>query len=347
MTSFSRTLLALAALASLSAHAQSNVSLYGRLDVSVNALRFSGPNAASVTTVSSDTSYWGLRGVEDLGGGHSAYFKLESQFQADTGVQGNATTLFNRESYVGLRSARLGSLALGAQYTPHIWLTGKVDPFSRGYLGHIANLFQGAPRGYQPLMNNALQYTTPVLGGFTGRVMAGARESGLGTTHGAGLEYAAGPLVLGVSYDALNVTAASVGLPGAQPSVRSRTVGLGASYDFKVVRLMGYYQTNDAQRLARVNGWMLGAIVPVGAQGAIRVGYSANELSTTGEARQLALGYTHLLSKRTSVYTTLARTRNEGTTASLWPGRQDLAGRGLPAAGQDVSGFQVGVRHLF
>lgn len=346
MTPFQRSLLALAALASMGAHAQSNVTLYGRLDVSVNALRFSGPNATSERTVSSDTSYWGLRGVEDLGGGNSAYFKLESQFQADTGVQGNTTTFFNRESYVGLRSERLGSLALGAQFTPHIWLTGKVDPFSRGYLGHIANLFQGAPRGYQPVMNNAVQYTTPNLGGVTGRIMAGAREGGLGTTHGAGLEYGAGPLTLGVTYDALNVTAASVGLPGAQPSVRSRTIGLGASYDFKVVRVMGYYQTNDADRLARVDGWMLGAIVPVG-QGSIRVGYSANNLTTTGEARQLAIGYTHLLSKRTTVYTTIAKTTNDGTTASLWPARQDLAGRGLPAAGQDVQGFQVGIRHLF
>lgn len=346
MTNFHRSLLALATLASMGAHAQSNVTLYGRLDVSVNALRFSDPNATSVRTVSSDTSYWGLRGVEDLGGGNSAYFKLESQFQADTGVQGNATTFFNRESYVGLRSDRLGSIALGAQFTPHIWLTGKVDPFSRGYLAHISNLFQGAPRGYQPLMNNAVQYVTPNLAGFTGRIMVGAREGGLGTTHGAGLEYGAGPLILGISYDALNVTPASVGLPAAQPSVRSRTVGLGASYDFKVVRVMGYYQTNDADRLSRVDGWMLGAIVPVG-QGSIRMGYSANNLTTAGEAKQLSIGYTHLLSKRTTAYTMIAKTSNDGSTASLWPGRQDLAGRGLPAAGQDVRGFQVGIRHLF
>lgn len=346
MITFQRSLLALAAITAMSAQAQSNVTLYGRLDVSVNALRFSGPNATSVRTVSSDTSYWGMRGIEDLGDGNSAYFKLESQFQADTGVQGNATAIFNRESYVGLRNNRLGSLALGSQYTPHIWLTGKVDPFSRGYLGHIANLFQGAPRGYQPLMNNAVQYTTPDLSGFTGRLMVGAREGGLGTANGAGLEYASGPLVVGITYDALNVTAASVGLPAAQPSVRSRTMALGASYDFKSVRVMGYYQTNDADRLARIDGWMLGAIVPVGA-GQIRIGYSANNITATGEAKQFALGYTHLLSKRTTVYTTIAKTSNQGTTASLWPGRQDLAGRGLPAAGQDVRGFQVGIRHLF
>lgn len=339
-------LFALVALTSLAAHAQSNVTLYGRLDLSVNALRFGGPTPTSVRTLSSDTSYWGLRGSEDLGGGNSAYFKMESQFQADTGIQGNATAFFNRESYVGLRSESLGSLALGAQYTPHIWLTGKVDPFSRGYLGHIANLFQGAPRGYQPLMNNAVQYTTTNLSGFTGRIMVGARESGLGTTHGAGLEYGAGPLVLGVSYDALTVTAASVGLPAAQASVRSKTIGFGASYDLKFARLMGYYQTNDADRLSRVDGWMLGAIVPAG-QGSVRVGYSANSMTTTGEAKQLALGYTYPLSKRTTVYTTIARTTNEGSTASLWPARQDLAGRGLPAAGQDVRGFQVGIRHLF
>lgn len=345
-TKLHRTFFALAAMTSLAAHAQANVTLYGRLDLSVNELRFSDPNPTSVRTLSSDTSYWGLRGSEDLGGGNSAFFKMESQFQADTGAQGNAAAFFNRESYVGLRSESLGSLALGAQYTPHIWLTAKVDPFSRGYLGHIANLFQGAPRGYQPLMNNAVQYSTPNLSGFTGRIMVGAREGGLGNRHGAGLEYGSGPLQIGVSYDALNVTAESVGLPVALSSVRSRTIGFGASYDLKFVRLMGYYQTNDADSLSRVDGWMLGAIVPAG-QGFVRVGYSTNNLTLTGEAKQIALGYTYPLSKRTTVYTTIARTSNDGTTASLWPARQDLAGRGLPASGQDVRGFQVGIRHLF
>jgi len=346
MKTFQRSLMTLAAITAISAQAQSNVTLYGRLDLSVNALRFGGPAAASVRTLSSDTSYWGLRGVEDLGSGNSAYFKLESQFQADTGVQGSATTFFNRESYVGLRNSRLGSLALGSQFTPHIAFSGKMDPFGRGYLGHIANLFQGAPRGYQPLMNNAVQYTTPVMGGVTGRLLVGAREGGLGTAHGAGLEYGSGPLILGLAFDSLNVTAASVGLPAGQASVRSRTLALGASYDFKSVRVMGYYQTNNGDRLARVDGWMLGAIVPLGS-GQIRIGYSANSMTATGEAKQIALGYSHLLSKRTTVYTTVARISNDGTTASLWPGRQDLGGRGLPVAGQDVRGVQVGIRHLF
>ncbi len=346
MTLLTRIFASLVALAAASAQAQSTVTLYGRLDLSINALRFSGPNAASVRTLSSDTSYWGLRGAEDLGGGYSAFFKLESQFQADTGLPGSATAFFNRESFLGLRSESFGSIALGAQYTPHIALTARIDPFNRGYLGHIANVFQGGPRGYQPLMNNAVQYTTPTFAGVTGRIMAGAREGGLGTTHGAGLDYASGPLLLAVSFDALNVTAASVGLPAAQPSVRSRTIGLGASYDFRFVRVMGYYQTNDADRLSRVDGWMLGAIIPAG-RGSILLGYSANDPTNASEVKQFAVGYSHLLSKRTSAYTTIATLSNDGSSASLWPGRQDLAGQGLPAAGQDVRGFQLGVRHLF
>jgi GBP family porin len=339
-------LLGVGLLGALAAHAQSTVTLYGRLDASVNSLRFSGPNATSRSTLSSDTSYWGLRGSEDLGGGNSAYFKMESQFQVDTGAQGSATAYFNRESYVGLKSSRWGSIALGSQYAPTIWLTSRIDPFSRGYLGHIANLFQGSPRGYQPVMNNAIQYVSPTLGGFTGRAMFAPSEGGVGTAQGLGLDYAAGALNLGLGYDALRVSAASVGLPAASPAVRSRTYALGATYKFDFARLMAYYQSNDTDRLPSVDGWLLGAIIPLGG-GDVRVGYSRYSPTPTSEARQLALGYTYYLSKRTTVYSTIATLKNEGSNKSLWPGRQDLAGQGLPGLGQDVRGFQVGIRHLF
>ncbi|MES2944835.1 MAG: porin, partial [Pseudomonadota bacterium] len=75
-----KTLLAIAAVAAvpLSAHAQSTVTLYGRLNVGVQHLSYSAtPTRASssLTAITSDASLWGLRGTEDLGGGSRAYFK--------------------------------------------------------------------------------------------------------------------------------------------------------------------------------------------------------------------------------------------------------------------------------
>ncbi|MEY2952153.1 MAG: hypothetical protein RLZZ401_240, partial [Pseudomonadota bacterium] len=79
--------LMVAALASVSAmtYAQSNVTVYGILDNSVRyADGLDTANAASTsasTTVASGvntTSRLGFRGSEDLGGGNTALFNLES-----------------------------------------------------------------------------------------------------------------------------------------------------------------------------------------------------------------------------------------------------------------------------
>lgn len=329
------------------ASAQSSVTLYGRIDASINSLWFSSPRAATARTLSSDTSFWGLRGSEDMGNGLSALFKLESQFQIDSGNQGSATTYFNRESYVGFRSARAGTLLLGAQFTPTVWLTAKVDPFARSNLANIVNLFQGGQRGYQPIFNNAVQYISPNVGGFTARAIYALGEgANTGNSKAASVEYASGPLILGVSHDDVRLAPASVGLPAAQPPAPSSTTSAGGSYDFGAARVVAYYQTNRVARLSRVDGWMVGAVVPV-PTGHIRVGYSRSNITASTEGRQIGIGYFHPLSRRTTVYVNAARIYNEGSTAVLWPARQDIVGQGLPMAGQDVRGLQIGLRHLF
>lgn len=72
------------------AAAQSNVQLYGLVDVGVT--RVSGLKQGSVTQLTSglmEGSRWGLKGTEDLGGGYKALFTLESRVEADTGAQSN------------------------------------------------------------------------------------------------------------------------------------------------------------------------------------------------------------------------------------------------------------------
>jgi predicted porin len=50
-----------------------------------------------------NTSRWGLRGSEDLGGGLKAVFNLEGGILMDTGAQDGA--LFKRQANVGLEGA--------------------------------------------------------------------------------------------------------------------------------------------------------------------------------------------------------------------------------------------------
>jgi predicted porin len=78
------------AVASCSAFAQSNVTIYGIVDAGVTQVN--GLNGGSIKQLVSgimDGSRLGVRGNEDLGGGFRALFTLEHRFEADTGLVNN------------------------------------------------------------------------------------------------------------------------------------------------------------------------------------------------------------------------------------------------------------------
>ena len=110
-------ILALAAAAGGAAQAQSNVQVYGLLDVGVENANNSSATGGSNTRVISggmNTSRWGIRGTEDLGGGLKAVFNLEGGILMDTGAQDGA--LFRRQAYVGLEGA-FGRVVVGRSFT--------------------------------------------------------------------------------------------------------------------------------------------------------------------------------------------------------------------------------------
>ena len=124
--------LALAVLAALSlntvAHAQSNVQVYGLIDAGVEHLTNAGPNGADMNRVISggkNTSRWGFRGSEDLGGGLKAVFNLEGGILLDTGAQDGA--LFKRQANVGLEGG-FGRVVIGRSFTTTYDLVIKFDP---------------------------------------------------------------------------------------------------------------------------------------------------------------------------------------------------------------------------
>ena len=122
-----KSLLALAAMSAFAtaANAQSSVTLYGVVDVPIEYNNHLAPgvnttpaglNASGIpqslpgggSRVGLQTggglsgSRWGLRGTEDLGGGNSALFVLESGFGLDDGRSQQGGRLFGRQAYVGL-----------------------------------------------------------------------------------------------------------------------------------------------------------------------------------------------------------------------------------------------------
>ena len=117
------------ALSAGAAMAQSSVTLYGLVDVSLDNVHkeagrnifgtTTGANRQTLTRVSpsiSAQSMIGFKGTEDIGGGYKGSFVLEGQFSADTGAQnGQDSRMWGRQAYVGLTTP-VGEFRAGRQY---------------------------------------------------------------------------------------------------------------------------------------------------------------------------------------------------------------------------------------
>jgi predicted porin len=206
---------ALASVFSITAHAQSTVTLYGIIDEAVQfnsnakntvgGVNVGGRQVTLDSTNGINGSRWGLKGAEDLGGGLLAVFTLESGLNLNTGAFGQGSTPFGRQAFVGLRSTHYGSLLLGRQYD---LVNDYVQPVTAlGYFGSTAFEHPGDldNTNNSVRVNNAIKYASPNFNGLTfGAVLSLGGQAGNVTGSGgysAGAAYANGPFALGVAYD--------------------------------------------------------------------------------------------------------------------------------------------------
>lgn len=117
----------------------SMVTLYGLIDQGIEYVNnvAKGKNATTNAYRMGDgtaTSYFGIRGSEDLGGGTKAIFDLQGGFMPSNGTSRQGGRLFGRQSYVGLDGA-YGRLTFGRQYTMRFFATSFINPFGTGAQG--------------------------------------------------------------------------------------------------------------------------------------------------------------------------------------------------------------------
>jgi predicted porin len=335
-----KTLLTLAVLGTVStvgtAAAQTNVSIYGIVDAGL--VRESGGPAGSLLKLTSgiaNGSRIGLRGVEDLGGGLSAFFTLENGFNADTGTLGQGGLLFGRQAFAGLEGA-WGNLRLGRQYTPIDTLAGTTDPFGIGTAGRLTNVFAA---GYVSRVNNMVRYGTPLVNGFSGDLSWGLGEtpgnSAANRYVGVSAGYAAGPLYVRLAFQESNN-------PAANGSARNSA--LGVTYNFGPATAHFAWGCNKtdaggAVLLDTVDA-MLGISVPT-TSGKLLASYTRRDdrSALNRDAAQFGLGYLHFLSKRTTLYTALGRIDNRNGAAYTVGGAIET--------GSGDRAWNLGLRHLF
>lgn len=367
--------LAIAAAASGAAFAQSNVTIYGNVDIGY--LNSSGHNGTvanmqsqSAIGQNASQSHIGFKGAEDLGNGLKAIFDLQYRITPDlnTGL-GTAG-----HQYVGLTGG-FGTAVAGYLDGLRWGIYGKYNPFGNYSVGNFASMTTQYDRAA-----NAVAYISPNFSGFT-LILAAATNtqvaegtlngvhvpasSGTGNTGddrlvSVNLIYANGPLSVDLDYE----TTKAVGYDDSRLYVATG----GVSYDFGVVKLAAVYDVIHGQPNSLIGGnidlggglnlgglpaggtydrrnWFVGATVPVGAATKILASYGRVKDRTLddADASKWAIGARYALSKRTELYADVAHIKNDknaGFTINPMGNSNGLSGYG-------VTGVDFGIKHSF
>lgn len=94
-----------------------SATLYGLIDVTLFNKSANGHSVTAPDVAWFSGNRWGINGARKLGGDDDlkAIFRLESEFESETGNMDTPGVLFNRDAWLGLESKSLGKLTLGRQ----------------------------------------------------------------------------------------------------------------------------------------------------------------------------------------------------------------------------------------
>ncbi|MEI7531796.1 MAG: porin [Betaproteobacteria bacterium] len=201
-----KSLLALAALSTIAgvAQAQSSVTLYGTIDASVGYVQNGGTlnstgttlnqpaaltspqPAISVTTAAGyqtanavgtfdsavQSSVWGMKGSEDLGGGMKAIFQVEGDLNSVNAFN-NASGVFRRGEFAGLQGG-FGEITLGLRGNQLVAASAEAIVVAN----NSVMLTTKAAMNYgDDYTKNAITYISPVIAGSTAILQYGASNT--------------------------------------------------------------------------------------------------------------------------------------------------------------------------
>ena len=311
--------LALLAVAGSSAVlAQSSVTLYGRVNTTVEHQKTGND---TVNGLFSNDSHFGFRGVEDLGGGLKAGFVLESVFDSSDGT--STDRFFGNYSELNL-SGSFGMFRLGNFFAASNDATADIVSMHNHDTGSSADML------YAYFMRdvNKIAYRTPTLGGLSVEGAVGMHEEPVGGKNAFDLavNYDIGALGLGAGYTKLD---------------EANQFALRASYTTGPFVVATYYQRDkNAFELdgGHRNTFRVAGAYTLGAsEFHANVGRAGNYKNVPDSAAtQYTLEYNYNLSKRTKLYTYYTKLDNKVN-----------ARYGTGENGVDFSSFAVGVRHNF
>lgn len=334
-----KSLLVLALMSAFSgaALAQSQVTMYGVMDLGV---AYKDAGAGKLTSLDSglqSASRLGFKGSEVLTNDLSANFNLEMGVKADTGA--NDADLFSRGAWVGFSGKDFGAVNLGRHKSLTYIYGAAIDPFMDSLLGKTDLVFK-----INNVRSNSVTYISNNFSGFSlaaqygfGEVAGDNTKNRVTSIAGA---YTNGPLMANIVWDQakdINGNTAVGGeklLAGVSYELGKDFFGLKLHAMFQEIKgstsLINLKETKEEQ-------YVLGGSMKNGAS-TFMASYTSTDVKTAVNANttRVALGYTYDLSKRTNLYTSFAHVENEKSVKVL-----------ADVSGATAKLFNVGIRHKF
>ena len=318
--------LAIASALTAPALAFAEATVYGQVNLAVESVNDGATSSTTNNQLNSYGSRFGLKGSEALDGGMSIVWMLEGNLAADTGST-SAPTLFDRASQIGLKSDSMGTVLLGRQVTPYKGATRRLDLFGDSAADTRNNGAAGLGHGHDVDAPNAVSYSSPsmsglsvtlasVFGAETAQVRGGIADT-KGSALGFNVMYDQGPLYVTLAYDSAKAGSpgsgdlAAAGLAGVNNE--SKVTMIGGSYSMDAITVnadIEKFTDKDLGGSRETTGTnlYLGGKFALSSTDAVKLAYTKLGETTTGgtknadDAKRVAVGYDHSMSKMTSVY---------------------------------------------
>lgn len=369
----------------VAAHAENgNFTFYGVADLSYDLVNTgdgtttaNGATAVSGTSkrvVSSNVSKFGFKGTEDLGDGLSANWQVEQQIDIDAAAK---NTFASRNTFINVKSEKLGTILFGIHDTPYKVATRKLDMFGDNIGDNRA--LMGAPKkvtlvaatttvagvsgsdgasnlGFELRPTDVLSYTTPAFSGVTASVatvnLSEANYSNVTVNNNVmslAVMYDVAPFYGSVAYESHKLESVAT---GAKES--ASRLGFAFRPEDKPFELTAVYEkTTDNLGTAQADKFghsatYLGAKYNIG-NNAVKLGYvKTGTLGSTVDsgANQVSIGYDHGLSKRTKLYALYTKISNgKGVNYSF--SQSSGASSTSSGFGTSPSVVSLGIKHTF
>jgi predicted porin len=329
--------------------AQADTTVYGHFHESLDHYDNGGSPSTEKSLLNSDSSRFGIKGNEDLGGGLKTIYQVESGiFGADDGSGGATAGQLGfggqlRNTYLGFAGSSWGSVKFGRHDTPVKDMSRKIDAFNE----EIGDLRNGIGYGlFDNRVSNMMRYDSPSFAGVQFGLLYGASEVNTDVrTTSSSVTWTQGPIYLGLGYEVQKAHSSAL-----KDASDMRLVGMfNVTSDFYLAAIY-----DNVSNISGTDGndgktWGIGGGFKM-ANNLLKLQYAnvdkTDKAATDNGAKFWVVGVDHNFSKTTKLYFDYAKVKNaDGAAVNI---SSSTGGHGVVAVpavpvGKDPKGYSLGM----